>query len=106
MKTKKTIEPPATGQQVATILKLLTEPQRKALAGKKFRMKMAMDCDDHGIIAYRCEELGLNKQIFTPRKNGHWEPHQVTYFFDNDERVFSCLADAVEALVSDGKLSV
>lgn len=84
----------------------LTEPQKKALAGKKFRMQMAIDCEDQGLIAYRCEELGLNKQVLTPRKNGHWEPQQVTYFLDNDEREFGCLADAIDALVADGKLSV
>lgn len=107
MKTDQTNEQPATGHQVAAVVRPLTEPQKTALAGKQFRMQMAMDCKDGGIIVCRCEALGLNKQVFTPRrKNGHSEPQQVTYFFNNDDREFECLADAIDALVADGKLSV
>jgi len=105
MKTKEPDDQRAAGP-TQPVVRPLSDDQKKALAGHKMQMQMAIDGEDKGIISYRCESLGLSKSIVTPREKGAWGKQEVTYFIDEDDREFLCLADAVDALVAKGKLSV
>lgn len=44
-----------------------------------------LNCDDKGVLSYRCDEYRFTKQIITPKTNGVWGKGTAHYFIDGNE---------------------
>jgi len=70
----------------------------------KFRMYMHLNYGPKGAqMVYRDDEMGIQCDIFTPKKRGVWQAEQRIYSIDGDKREFTTLPELMRAL--DAKLA-